>query len=106
MSSSSGFVVVDSGSDEEDVPDDVRIGGGEYQIVGIRYYAGVAHPGEFVNVRVVRFGASVVLFSRFGVNSIGIRNRAYRRLIAGAPSFLRTCHTHVPNSSSRLSDSS
>ncbi|KAL7547677.1 hypothetical protein ACHAWF_010962 [Thalassiosira exigua] len=33
--------------EEQDVPDQL-VGAGEYQIVGIRYYSGVAHPGEFV----------------------------------------------------------
>ncbi len=39
-------------SDAEDVQEipDTRLGGGEYQIVGIRYYNGVAHPGEFINL--------------------------------------------------------
>jgi SWI/SNF-related matrix-associated actin-dependent regulator of chromatin subfamily A3 len=32
----------------EDTP--TLIGSGEYQIVGIRYYSGVAHPGEYVNL--------------------------------------------------------
>ena len=38
----------DSEDDEEQELPDVLVGQGEYQIVGIRYYAGVAHPGEFV----------------------------------------------------------
>ena len=39
---------IDSEDDEEQELSDVLVGQGEYQIVGIRYYAGVAHPGEFV----------------------------------------------------------
>ncbi|KAL7498338.1 hypothetical protein ACHAWT_009386 [Skeletonema menzelii] len=35
--------------EEQDVPDTL-LGSGEYQIVGIRYYNGVAHPGEFVRL--------------------------------------------------------
>lgn len=46
---------VDSDSDEEEAnnnPDStpVLLGSTEYQIVGIRYYSGVAHPGEFVTL--------------------------------------------------------
>lgn len=50
--SSSDLVVIDSDSDVEEVQDlpDVLVGSGEYEIVGIRYYSGVAHPGEFVTL--------------------------------------------------------
>ncbi len=56
MSSSSASVVdlLDSHSDEEEAReggdrlDDYLVGSGEYQIVGIRYYSGVARPGEYV----------------------------------------------------------
>ena len=39
--------VTEDEEDEQELPD-VLVGRGEYQIVGIRYYTGVAHPGEFV----------------------------------------------------------
>jgi len=47
--SSSDLVVADSDEEEQDIPD-VLVGNGEYQIVGIRYYSGVAHPGEYVTL--------------------------------------------------------
>mmetsp|Transcript_5440 Transcript_5440/g.11830 ORF Transcript_5440/g.11830 Transcript_5440/m.11830 type:complete len:878 (+) Transcript_5440:183-2816(+) len=47
--SSSDLVVMDSDVEDQDLPD-VLVGNGEYQIVGIRYYSGVAHPGEFVTL--------------------------------------------------------
>ena len=50
MSSSHDVLTAPGDSDveeEEDLPDHL-VGSGEYQIVGIRYYDGVAHPGEFV----------------------------------------------------------
>ena len=54
MASSSDVITIDSVSDAEEAeaPDlpDVLVGSGEYQIVGIRYYSGVAHPGEFVTL--------------------------------------------------------
>jgi len=46
MSSTASIPVADS-DEEEELPDHL-VGSGEYQIVGIRYYTGVAHPGEFV----------------------------------------------------------
>ena len=50
MASSALIVDVDSDAEEQmDLPD-VRVGSGEYQIVGIRYYSGVAHPGEYVTL--------------------------------------------------------
>ena len=50
MASSAPIVDVDSDVEEQmDLPD-VRVGSGEYQIVGIRYYSGVAHPGEYVTL--------------------------------------------------------
>ena len=50
MASSASIVDVDSDVEEQmDLPD-VRVGSGEYQIVGIRYYSGVAHPGEYVTL--------------------------------------------------------
>jgi hypothetical protein len=41
----------DAEADEElfELPD-VLVGSGEYQIVGIRYYNGVVHPGEYVTL--------------------------------------------------------
>mmetsp|Transcript_11127 Transcript_11127/g.22142 ORF Transcript_11127/g.22142 Transcript_11127/m.22142 type:complete len:873 (-) Transcript_11127:81-2699(-) len=39
-----------SDSEEEQEVPDTLLGSGEYQIVGIRYYNGVAHPGEFVTL--------------------------------------------------------
>ena len=48
MSSSPELLTApDSDVEEEDLPDHL-VGFGEYQIVGIRYYSGVAHPGEYV----------------------------------------------------------
>ena len=46
-------LVVNLAEEESDTDlDDHLVGSGEYQIVGIRYYTGVAHPGEyFVLVR-------------------------------------------------------
>ena len=43
MSSTASIPVADS--DEEEQQDHL-VGSGEYQIVGIRYYTGVVHPGE------------------------------------------------------------
>lgn len=40
----------DEADDECQELPDVLVGSGTYQIVGIRYYSGVAHPGEFVNL--------------------------------------------------------
>jgi SWI/SNF-related matrix-associated actin-dependent regulator of chromatin subfamily A3 len=53
---SSALVIDLLDSDEEETRqddldlnlDDHLVGSGEYQIVGIRYYSGVAHPGEYV----------------------------------------------------------
>ena len=45
-------IVDDNDGEEEEEEEDtsVFLGSGEYQIVGIRYYRGVAHPGEFVEL--------------------------------------------------------
>jgi hypothetical protein len=45
-------IIDDDAEDEEEYQElpDVLVGSGAYQIVGIRYYTGVAHPGEFVNL--------------------------------------------------------
>ncbi|KAL9184392.1 hypothetical protein ACHAXT_002478 [Thalassiosira profunda] len=44
------YNVTDGDTSEMDDLPDWRVGSGEYQIVGIRYYNGVAHPGEFVTL--------------------------------------------------------
>ena len=43
-------IVDDNDGEEEEEDTSVFLGSGEYQIVGIRYYRGVAHPGEFVEL--------------------------------------------------------
>ncbi len=40
----------DAEADEEFEIPDVLVGSGAYQIVGIRYYNGVVHPGEYVTL--------------------------------------------------------
>lgn len=40
----------DDGSDQGNCEEHVKIGESEYNLVGIRYYKGVAYPGEFVNL--------------------------------------------------------
>mmetsp|Transcript_21448 Transcript_21448/g.46616 ORF Transcript_21448/g.46616 Transcript_21448/m.46616 type:complete len:533 (+) Transcript_21448:120-1718(+) len=46
---SSPDVVMGADVEEMDLPD-VLVGRGEYRVVGIRYYTGVARPGEFVTL--------------------------------------------------------
>lgn len=56
---SAPIIIVDSDDEESnrDEPTSTLLGTTEYPIVGIRYYTGVAHPGEFVMlVREVRDG--------------------------------------------------
>lgn len=48
MASPAALVVNLAEEESENDLDDHLVGSGEYQIVGIRYYAGVAHPGEYV----------------------------------------------------------
>lgn len=48
MASPAALVVNLAEEESENDLDDHLVGCGEYQIVGIRYYAGVAHPGEYV----------------------------------------------------------
>ncbi len=45
-------IIDDDAEDEEEYLElpDVLVGSGAYQIVGIHYYTGVAHPGEFINL--------------------------------------------------------
>lgn len=35
---------------DDDLDDSILIGSGEYTIVGIRYYTGIAHPGEYIQL--------------------------------------------------------
>jgi SWI/SNF-related matrix-associated actin-dependent regulator of chromatin subfamily A3 len=51
MSGPAVAIILDD-SDEESIqePTSTLLGTTEYQIVGIRYYTGVAHPGEFVTL--------------------------------------------------------
>mmetsp|Transcript_45123 Transcript_45123/g.94645 ORF Transcript_45123/g.94645 Transcript_45123/m.94645 type:complete len:876 (+) Transcript_45123:187-2814(+) len=49
MSSSDLVAIEPEEVEPQDLPD-VLVGNGEYQIVGIRYYSGVAHPGEYVSL--------------------------------------------------------
>ena len=48
MASPSALVVNLAEEESDNDLDDHLVGSGEYQIVGIRYYTGVAHPGEYV----------------------------------------------------------
>ena len=49
-SSTSSYLSVEEDDINSDTHTPTLIGSGEYQIVGIRYYKGVAHPGEYIEL--------------------------------------------------------